>query len=75
MVITLGIERLSLVTLLFMYLHRLTTIIRYFGGCKMQLDSKCQVFFLLRRQDFCYRLLHSLHCLFLHVRGKGGCNI
>ena len=33
-VMSMGMEHLSLVKLLFIYLNRLTTIIKYFGGCK-----------------------------------------
>ena len=51
-VLSMGMEHLSLVKLLLIYLRRLTTIIRYFGGCKIQLDSTCQVFFLHRMRDF-----------------------
>ena len=43
-VISLGMEHLSLVKLLLIYLNRLTTIIKYLGGCQM--------FFLHRKQDF-----------------------
>ena len=34
-VISIGMEHLSLVKLLLIYLNRLTTIIKYFGGCKI----------------------------------------
>ena len=51
-VISIGMELPSLVKLLFIYLKRLKTIIKYFGGCKLWLDSTCQVFFIHRKQDF-----------------------
>ena len=44
---------LSLVTLLLMYLNRLTKRNKYFGGCNIQLDPTCWVFLLHREQDFC----------------------
>ena len=47
-----SMEHLSLLKLLLIYLNRLTTIIKYFGGCKIELDSTIQVFFLHRKQDF-----------------------
>ena len=50
-VISMGMEHLSLVKLL-ININRLTTIIKYFGGYKIQLDATCQVLFLLRKQDF-----------------------
>ena len=40
-----GMEYLSLATLLFIYVKRLNIIIKYFEGFKIQLDSTCQVFF------------------------------
>ena len=36
-----------------MYLNRLTTRSRYFGGCNIKLDSTCRVFLLHREQNFC----------------------
>ena len=42
--------------LLLTYPNRLTIINKYFGGCKIQLDSTCQVFFLHRKQDFSHFL-------------------
>ena len=49
-----GMEYLSLATLVFTYVKRLNIIIKYFEGCKIQVDSTCQVFSLHRKQDFSF---------------------
>ena len=46
MVISIGMEHLYLVTLLFMCLNRLTMTVIYVQGGKIWLDSACQVLFL-----------------------------
>ena len=51
-VLSICMAPLSLVTFLLMCLNRLTTIIKYFRGCKILFNSTCQVFFLHRQQDF-----------------------
>ena len=51
-VISIGMEHLSSVKLLLIYLNRLTIIVKYFGGCKIWLESTYQVFVLHRKQDF-----------------------
>ena len=40
-------------TLLLMYLNRLTKRNRYLSGCNIQPDLTCQVFLLHREQNFC----------------------
>ena len=52
-VVSIGMEHLSLMTSLIMFLNRLTKRSRYLGGCNMKLDSTCQVLVLHREQDFC----------------------
>ena len=52
-VVFIGMEYPTLVTLLLVYLNRLTKRSRYFGNCNIWLDATCQVFLLHREQDFC----------------------
>ena len=65
MVVYIGMDHLSMIPLLLIYLSRLTNIIKHSGGCKIWFDSICQMFFLHRKQDFCIFLL-SLQSHFLH---------
>ena len=57
-VVSIGMEHLSVVTFLLMYLNRFTKRNEYFGCCKIQFDSTCHV--LHGEQDFCNFCLHSM---------------
>ena len=49
--------------------------IRYFGCCKISLDSICKVFILRGRHDLCCLFFHSLHYQLLHGRAIRRCHI
>ena len=55
--ISISMEHISLLKLLFIYLNRLTTVFKYFGGCRILLDSTWQVFFLWGIVTNVYRMV------------------